>query len=34
MDEPTGEKCPECGNLLVFKGKDRIIKCSSCDYTK
>ena len=33
-DEPTGEKCPECGNLLVFKGKDRTIKCSSCDYTK
>ena len=33
-DEPTGEKCPKCGNLLVFKGKDRTIKCSSCDYTK
>ena len=33
-DEPTGEKCPKCGNLLVFKGKDRTIKCNSCDYTK
>ena len=33
-DEPTGEKCPKCGNLFVFKGKDRTIKCNSCDYTK
>ena len=29
-----GRKCPKCGNLLVFKGKDRTIKCNSCDYTK
>ena len=31
-DKPTGEKCPECGELLVEK-KDSI-KCSSCDYEK
>ncbi len=31
-DKPTGEKCPECGNMLTIK-KDKI-KCSSCDYTK
>lgn len=31
-DKPTGEKCPECGNMLTEK-KDQI-KCSSCDYTK
>lgn len=31
-DKPTGEKCPECGNMLTEKnGK---IKCSSCDYKK
>ena len=29
-----GQRCPKCGNLLVFKGKDRTIKCNSCDYTK
>ncbi len=31
-DKPTGEKCPECGNMLTEK-KDQI-KCSSCDYIK
>lgn len=31
-DKPTGEFCPECGNLLVEK-KDKI-KCSSCNYEK
>lgn len=31
-DEPTGQKCPECGNMLTSK-KDKI-KCSSCDFTK
>ena len=31
-DKPTGEKCPECGEMLTEK-KDKI-KCSSCDYTK
>jgi len=31
-DKPTGEKCPECSNLLTEKGK--IIKCSSCEYKK
>ena len=30
--EPTGEKCPECGNMLVKKNNQ--IKCSSCDYSK
>ena len=35
-DPPTGEKCPECGDLLIHK-KNRstdVIKCSSCDYVK
>ena len=35
-DPPTGEKCPECGNLLIHK-KNRStdeIRCSSCDYVK
>ncbi len=31
-DQPTGEKCPECGNMLTTK-KNKI-KCSSCDYEK
>ena len=31
-DKPVGEKCPNCGEMLVEK-KD-IIKCSKCDYTK
>ena len=31
-DMPTGEKCPECGNMLTSK-KDKI-KCSNCDYSK
>ena len=31
-DKPTGEKCPECGNMLTIKNNK--IKCSSCDYTK
>ncbi len=31
-DEPTGEKCPDCGHLLLEK-KDGL-KCSSCDFTK
>jgi DNA topoisomerase-1 len=30
---PTGEKCPECGEFLVEKGrKKRVIACSSCTY--
>ncbi|MCL2199559.1 MAG: type I DNA topoisomerase [Defluviitaleaceae bacterium] len=30
---PTGEKCPECGEYLVEKGrKKRVIACSSCTY--
>lgn len=35
-DKPTGEKCPECGNLLVHKKNRRtdVIKCSACDYVK
>ena len=35
-DPPTGEVCPECGNLLIHK-KNRStdeIRCSSCDYVK
>ena len=31
-DMPIGEKCPNCGKMLVKK-KD-IIKCSECDYEK
>ena len=31
-DEPTGNLCPECKNLLVTK-KDKV-KCSSCEYEK
>jgi DNA topoisomerase-1 len=31
-DRPTGEKCPECGNMLTEK--KNIIKCSNCDYKK
>lgn len=31
-DMPTGDKCPECGNMLTSK-KDKI-KCSNCDYEK
>lgn len=31
-DKPIGEKCPNCGELLVEK-KDSI-KCSACDYIK
>ena len=30
-DKPTGEKCPNCGSLLVEHGKK--IKCSSCDFS-
>ena len=31
-DKPTGEKCPKCGELMVFH--DNVIKCSACDYVK
>ena len=30
--KPTGETCPECGDLLVDKKKE--IVCNSCDYHK
>lgn len=32
---PTGDKCPKCSSLLVYKAKDKI-GCSNpdCDYTK
>ena len=35
-DKPTGEKCPECGNMLLEKTtkKSSKIKCSSCEYEK
>ena len=32
-DKPTGEKCPECGKLLV-ETKDGTIKCSNCEFEK
>ena len=31
-DKPIGDKCPNCGEMLVEK-KD-IVKCSKCDYKK
>ena len=31
-DIPTGEKCPNCGKLLV--SKNNTIKCSECDFEK
>ena len=31
-DMPTGDLCPECGNMLTSK-KDNV-KCSNCDYEK
>ena len=31
-DEPTGELCPKCGNILVDHKGD--IKCIECDYVK
>ena len=31
-DKPIGEKCPECGEMLLEKKST--IKCSKCDYTK
>jgi len=32
-NKPTGEKCPECGEFLVEKGrKKRLVACSVCNY--
>ncbi|MGI6325221.1 MAG: type I DNA topoisomerase [Bacilli bacterium] len=31
-DRPTGEKCPECGSLLVENKNN--IKCSNCDFKR
>lgn len=33
-DKPTGERCPECGDILVEAGKDGGVKCrnSACGY--
>ncbi len=35
-DPPTGDKCPECGDLLIHKKNRSVdeIKCNSCDYVK
>lgn len=35
-DPPTGETCPECGNLLIHKKNRNTdeIRCSACDYVK
>ncbi|HEX7104268.1 MAG TPA: type I DNA topoisomerase [Nitrolancea sp.] len=30
-DKPTGERCPECGDILVETGKDGTIKCRNND---
>ena len=32
-DLPRGEKCPNCGKMLV-ETKKKIVKCSECDYIK
>lgn len=32
-DKPMGEKCPNCGEMLV-ETKKKVIKCSACDYVK
>ena len=32
-DKPTGDVCPECHSLLI-EDKDKVIKCSACDYKK
>jgi DNA topoisomerase I len=33
-DKPTGERCPECGDILVETGRDGTIKCrnTACHY--
>ena len=31
-DKPTGDKCPECGEMLVIKNGN--VCCSSCEYEK
>lgn len=31
-DMPTGNKCPNCGEMLTLKNKK--VKCSSCDYVQ
>ena len=36
-NKPTGEICPECGDILVVKGtKTKRVACnnSECNYTK
>ncbi len=33
-DKPTGEKCPECGSLLVEKGKQIICSNKDCQFKK
>ena len=35
-DPPTGEKCPECGSLLIHKKNRKTdeIRCSECDHVK
>ena len=35
-DPPTGETCPECGDLLVHKKNRKVdeIRCANCDYIK
>ena len=32
-DKPIGEKCPQCGEMLV-ETKKKVIKCSTCDYVQ
>lgn len=31
-DEPVGDKCPNCGEMLILK--KNTVKCSKCDYVK
>jgi DNA topoisomerase-1 len=28
--QPTGEECPECGGVVVLKGRKKEHVCSSC----
>lgn len=31
-DEPQDQKCPQCGNLLTFNEKIKLLKCSQCPW--
>ncbi|MBM2821155.1 MAG: topoisomerase [Candidatus Berkelbacteria bacterium] len=31
-DEPQEKKCPKCNNILVANTREKILKCSQCDF--